>query len=208
MSRLLASLYDGFMRETERECLGAWREELLSRIAGNVAEIGAGTGLNLPHYPKTVAHLTMIEPDSAMRRYLVRRRSSERVRAGEVDIIDAPAEKLPFPDASLDAVVGTLVLCSVGDPSAVLTEVRRVLKPGGAYVFLEHGPAEEGTPRLRWQRRLEPLWAFLVAGCHLTRRSDAAIEAAGLQIETSQRESMRKAWPILRPTVRGLARRA
>jgi ubiquinone/menaquinone biosynthesis C-methylase UbiE len=203
----MAALYDGFMRETERECLGAWREELLSGLTGDVAEIGAGTGLNLPHYPKAVAHLTMVEPDPAMRKYMVRRCSSAVVRPTDVDIVDAPAEKLPFPDASLDAVVGTLVLCSVGDPSAVLAEVRRVLKPGGAYVFLEHGPAPEGTPRLRWQRRLEPLWSSLMAGCHLTRRSDASIEAAGLRVETSQRESMRKAWPILRPTVRGVARR-
>jgi ubiquinone/menaquinone biosynthesis C-methylase UbiE len=208
MSRLIAALYDRFMRETERECLGAWREELLSDLTGNVAEIGAGTGLNLPHYPRSVAHLTMAEPDPAMRKYLVKRRADAVVRAREVDIVDASAERLPFPDASLDAVVGTLVLCSVADPPGVLAEVRRVLKPGGAYVFLEHGPAEEGTPRLRWQRRLDPLWSFLMAGCHLTRRSDVAIEAAGLRMETSQRESMRKAWPILRPTLRGVARRA
>ncbi len=207
MSRLLAAVYDGFMRETERECLGAWREELLSGLAGDVAEIGAGTGLNLAHYPRSVAHLTLAEPDRAMRRHLEARRSTAPRRVQEVDIVDAPAEALPFPDGSLDAVVGTLVLCSVRDPAVVLAEVRRVLKPGGAFVFLEHGPAAEGSRRLWWQQRIEPVWASVVDGCHLTRRADESIEAAGLRIETSQRESMRKAWPILRPTVRGVARR-
>jgi len=207
MSRLMAALYDGFMRETERECLGAWREELLSGLAGDVAEVGAGTGLNLGHYPRSVTHLTLVEPDASMRRHLEARRSTAPHRVQEVDIVGAPAEALPFPDASLDAVVGTLVLCSVRDPAAVLAEVRRVLKPGGAFVFLEHGPAAEGSRRLWWQQRIEPVWAAVVDGCHLTRRADESIEAAGLRIETSQRESMRKAWPILRPTVRGVARR-
>lgn len=207
MSRLLAALYDGFMRETERECLGAWREELLSGLAGDVAEVGAGTGLNLAHYPQSVARLTLAEPDRAMRRHLEARQSTAPGRVQEVDIVDAPAEALPFPDGSLDAVVGTLVLCSVRDPAVVLAEVRRVLKPGGAFVFLEHGPAAEGSRRLWWQQRIEPVWASVVDGCHLTRRADESIEAAGLRIETSQRESMRKAWPILRPTVRGVARR-
>ena len=207
MSRLMAALYDGFMRETERECLGAWREELLSGLAGDVAEVGAGTGLNLGHYPRSVTHLTLVEPDASMRRHLEARRSAEPRRVQEVDIVAAPAEALPFPDASLDAVVGTLVLCSVRDPAVVLAEVRRVLKPGGAFAFLEHGPAAEGSRRLWWQQRIEPVWAAVVDGCHLTRRADESIEAAGLRIETSQRESMRKAWPILRPTVRGVARR-
>ncbi len=203
----MAAIYDPFMRETERECLGAWREELLSGLAGDVAEVGAGTGLNLGHYPRSVAHLTLAEPDPSMRRHLQARRSTEPHRVLKVDIVDDAAEALPFPDASLDAVVGTLVLCSVREPAVVLAEVRRVLKPGGAYVFLEHGPADEGSRRLWWQQRLEPVWSRLVGGCHLTRRADASIEAAGFRIETSQRESMRKTWPILRPTIRGVARR-
>ena len=207
MPRLLAAIYDSFMRETERACLGAWREELLCTLSGEVAEVGAGTGINLAHYPRSVTHLTLAEPDRAMRKYLAARRSTEPHRAREVDVVDAAAETLPFSDASLDAVVGTLVLCSVRDPAAVLAEVRRVLKPGGAYVFLEHGPAEEGSRRLWWQKRLEPAWGLIADGCRLTRRADVAIEAAGLRIETSQRESMRKAWPIMRPTVRGVARR-
>jgi ubiquinone/menaquinone biosynthesis C-methylase UbiE len=208
MSRLLAAIYDGFMRETERACLGAWRTELLGGLTGEVAEVGAGTGINLAYYPASVTRLTMAEPDRSMRKHLAARRSTDPGLARRVEIVDAPAEALPFPDASLDAVVGTLVLCTVRDPAAVLAEVRRVLKPGGAYVFIEHGPAEEGSTRLRWQRRIEPVWHVLADGCHLTRRADEALEAAGLRIETSRRESMQKAWPILRPTIRGVARPA
>jgi ubiquinone/menaquinone biosynthesis C-methylase UbiE len=206
MSRFLAAVYDGFMRETERACLGAWRTELLRGLAGEVAEVGAGTGLNLPHYPSAVTRLTLAEPDRAMRRHLAARHSLEPGRAQRVDVVDAPGERLPFADASLDAVVGTLVLCTVRDPSVVLAEVRRVLKPGGAYVFLEHGPAEPGSSRLRWQRRIEPAWRILADGCRLTRRADTALEAAGFHIESSRRESMRKAWPVMRPTIRGIAR--
>jgi len=206
VSRFLAAIYDGFMCETERACLGAWRDELLGGLAGEVAEVGAGTGANLPHYPSPVTRLTLLEPDRAMRKHLVARRAADPGRAQKIDIADAPAEALPFGDASLDAVVGTLVLCTVRDPARVLAEVRRVLKPGGAYVFLEHGAADEGSPRLWWQRRLEPAWGLIADGCRLTRRADEALAMAGFRIETSRRESMRKAWPIMRPTIRGVAR--
>ena len=208
MSRFLAAIYDGFMCETERACLVAWRAELLGGLAGAVAEVGAGTGINLPHYPPAVTELTLAEPDRSMRKHLSARRSTEPCRAQRVEVLDAPAEALPFGDASLDAVVGTLVLCTVRDPAAVLAEVRRVLKPGGAYVFIEHGAAEEGSSRLWWQRRIEPAWGLIADGCRLTRRADEAIARAGLRIETSRRESMQKAWPIMRPTIRGVARRA
>jgi ubiquinone/menaquinone biosynthesis C-methylase UbiE len=210
MSRLFAALYDPFMRKAERESLGAWREQLLSGLSGEVAEVGAGTGVNIPYYPASVSRVTLAEPDADMRKRLAARLGSPDLPAGSVadrvDVVDAPAETLPFADASLDAVVGTLVLCTVRDPLAVLAEVRRVLRPGGTYVFLEHGPAPEGSARLRWQRLVEPAWGRLAQGCRLTRRADEAIAAAGFLIETSRRESMRGAFPILRPTVRGLAR--
>jgi ubiquinone/menaquinone biosynthesis C-methylase UbiE len=206
MSWLFAALYDRFMRESERACLDSWRSELLAGLAGEVAEVGAGTGINLPHYPPAVTRLTLVEPDPEMRKRLSLRRSAAPARAPVAEIVGASAEALPFGDASLDAVVGTLVLCTVRDPKAVLDEVRRVLKPGGAYVFLEHGAAEEGSGRLRWQRRLEPAWTRFAEGCHLTRHAEEAIAAAGFRIESSRRENMRKALPILRPTIRGVAR--
>jgi ubiquinone/menaquinone biosynthesis C-methylase UbiE len=194
------------MRKAERGSLGAWREQLLSGLAGEVAEVGAGTGVNVPYYPASVSHVTLAEPDAEMRKRLAARLGSRDVRARSIDVVDAPAETLPFANGSLDAVVGTLVLCTVRDPLAVLAEVRRVLRPGGTYVFLEHGPAPEGSARLRLQHLVEPAWSRLAQGCRLTRRADEALAAAGFLIETSRRESMRGAFPILRPTMRGLAR--
>jgi ubiquinone/menaquinone biosynthesis C-methylase UbiE len=207
MSWLVASLYDLMMQPSERECVGAWRKELLAQLSGEVLEIGAGTGYNVPHYPRDLARLTLAEPDAAMRARLVAR-SADLERAGRVSVLNASAETLPFPNASLDAVVGTLVLCTIADPGAALAEVRRVLKPRGQYVFLEHGAAAAGSTRLRWQKRLEPLWRLGADGCHLTRRADDILVAAGFVIEHQKRESMRKALPFLRPTIRGIARRS
>ena len=209
MSWLVAALYDRVMGPPERACVSGWRKELLGTIAGNVLEIGAGTGYNVPHYPATVGRLTLAEPDGAMRKRLaVMCESGESLAARDrITIADATAEALPFADASFDAVVGTFVLCTVKSPAAVLSEVRRVLKPSGAYLFLEHGAAAESSARLRWQRALEPVWRVAADGCHLTRRADQAIADAGLVIESLQRESMRRAAPFLRPTVRGIARR-
>lgn len=205
MSRFQAIIYDRFMRQSEEACLRAWRAELLSPLTGDVLEIGAGTGVNLEHYGASVTRLVMTEPDRHMRRRLV-----ERVEAGagRVEVLGAPGHSLPFPDGSFDALVSTLVLCSVADPAAVLAEARRVLRPGGRLVFIEHVAAEEGSSRHRWQRRLEPAWKLLADGCHVTRRTDVAIARAGLDIETLKRQSVRKALPIVRPSIRGVARRA
>lgn len=207
MSWLVATLYDVMMQPSERACVRGWRADLLAQLEGEVLEIGAGTGYNLPHYPAAVARLTLAEPDAAMRTRLAAR-CAGLDRGGRVSILDASAESLPFPDASLDAVVGTLVLCSIAEPAAALAEVRRVLKPRGRYVFLEHGAAAEGSTRLRWQRRLEPIWRIAADDCHLTRRADEILVAAGFDIERQVRESMRKALPFLRPTIRGIARRS
>jgi ubiquinone/menaquinone biosynthesis C-methylase UbiE len=201
MSWLMAAVYDGMMRGSEAACLGQWRAELLRELSGSVLEIGAGTGATLSLYPKTVTRLVMCEPDPHMRRKL------EAKRSANVEISDASIEKLSFQKESFDAVVSSLVLCSVPDQAAALAQIRRVLKPGGRLVFLEHVLAEGKPNRLKWQRRVEPVWKHLMGNCHLTRRTEAAIEAAGFRIERIQRESMRKALPICRPSIRGIARR-
>jgi ubiquinone/menaquinone biosynthesis C-methylase UbiE len=203
----VATLYDVVMQPSERACVGGWRADLLAQLAGEVLEIGAGTGYNLAHYPAALARLTLAEPDAAMRKRLAARCASLD-RGGRVSILNASAESLPFPNASLDAVVGTFVLCTVAEPAAALAEVRRVLKPRGRYVLLEHGAAAEGSTRLRWQRRLEPTWRIAADDCHLTRRAEEILVAAGFDIEHQECESMRKALPFLRPTIRGIARRS
>ncbi len=122
-------------------------------------------------------------------------------------ISDAPLDSLPFRAGGFDAVVCSLVLCSVPEQPAALAAIARVLKPGGHLVFLEHVAADGRPGRLKWQRRVEPVWKHLMGNCHLTRRTEAAIAAAGFEIERIQRESIRKALPIVRPSIRGIARK-
>jgi ubiquinone/menaquinone biosynthesis C-methylase UbiE len=197
----MAAIYDRFMRESEQACLVGWREELLAGVNGEVLEIGAGTGANLPHYPEGVTRLVLAEPDGYMRERL-RKRVGER----KVEICEGEGERLPFADGSFDAVVCTLVLCSVPDVGVVLGEAMRVLRPGGAFVYLEHVAAKDGS-RLGWQRRIEPVWKRLAGNCHLTRRTGEALSRAGFVVERETAESMRKAMPFLRPTIRGIARK-
>ncbi len=205
MSWLMAAVYDRFMQGSEEACLARWRAELLRELSGAVLEVGAGTGVTLPHYPRTLARLVLCEPDPHMRRRLAEKLAAAGLQA---ELCDAGAERLPFPDASFDAAVGSLVLCSVRDPRAALAEIARVLKPGGRLVFLEHVAADGKPERLKWQRRIEPVWKRLMDNCHLTRRTEAAIRDAGFTLERIQRESIRKALPIVRPSIRGVARKS
>lgn len=199
MSWLMAAVYDGMMRGSEEACLAAWRKELLAELSGSVLEIGAGTGSTLGLYPKTVTRLVMCEPDPHMREKLA-------TKVKGIEIASYSIEELPF-QSEFDAVVCSLVLCSVRDQKAALAQIRKVLKPGGRLVFLEHVAADGKPKRLKWQRRIEPVWKHLMGNCHLTRRTEAEIQAAGFRIEKIQRESMRKALPVCRPSIRGIARR-
>ena len=205
MSWLMAAVYDRFMRGSEEACLAQWRAELLRDLSGAVLEVGAGTGVTLPHYPKSIARLVLSEPDAHMRRKLKQKVDASTLR--NVEISDAPLDSLPFRAEEFDAVVCSLVLCSVPDQSAALAAIGRVLKPGGRLLFLEHVAADGRPGRLKWQRRVEPVWKHLMGNCHLTRRTEAAIAAAGFEIERIQRESIRKALPIVRPSIRGIARK-
>lgn len=203
--RIVAAVYDKMMRPVEEAGLSDWRAELLGAASGKVLEIGAGTGRNFGYYPSRIDRLVVSEPDRNMRALL----SRASVGRGAVEVIDAPAEQLPFADETFDTVVSTLVLCSVADQRASLGEMYRVLRPGGSLLFIEHVAASASSRprRLTWQRRIEPVWRRLVGNCHLTRRTEEAIEAAGFEIVEIERTSMRKALPLLRPTVRGVARR-
>ncbi|MEZ4440604.1 MAG: class I SAM-dependent methyltransferase [Polyangiaceae bacterium] len=205
MGWLLASVYDRWLAETEAACLRAWREELLGAAEGDVLEVGAGTGANLDLYPRS-ATLTLSEPDRHMRARLARRaRGSTAASIATID--GAATEALPYPDQRFDVVVSTLVLCSVTDLQASLRQIRRVLRPGGKLLFIEHVKAPAGTRRRLAQQLVEPAWRRLAGNCHLTRVTDRAIEEAGLTLTRVERESMRKALPIVRPTIRGVATR-
>jgi SAM-dependent methyltransferase len=202
MSWLMSKLYDRVMRNAEQACLIAWRADLLHGLSGEILEIGAGTGANLGHYPPAVTRLVLSEPDPDMRSKLEARLRQHA--APTTEIIDASSDALPFPDASFDT---TLVLCSVPDPAHTLAELRRVLRPGGTLVYLEHVAADERPDRLAWQHRIEPVWKHLAGNCHLTRRTGDTIRRAGFRVEREIRESMQKAFFFTRPTVRGIARK-
>src|SRR4051812_6306943 len=191
--------YDRFLSATEKAGLSDLREELLSQATGRCLEVGAGTGLNLPHWPETVDELVLSEPDPHMASRL--RKKLDR----DAKVVEAPAERLPVDDDSFDTVALTLVLCTVPDPEAALREIDRVLAPGGRFLFLEHVRAEE--PGLaRWQDRLHTPWKWFGDGCHCNRDTLRTIESSALELEGAERGSLPKAAPIVRPMIRGSAR--
>ncbi len=196
---IFAALYDPIGASAERRWMGERRRRLLAGARGAVLEIGGGTGANLPHY-RDVDRVTIAEPDRFMRDRIGPKREDARA---PVEVSAAGAEALPFPDGSFDTVVSTLVLCTVPDQEAALDEVRRVLRPGGRLLFIEHVRAAE--PMARWQDRLEPLWRRLLGGCHPNRDTVAAIEEAGFEIEMF--ESFYPSDPLsgLTPHVQGSA---
>lgn len=202
----MSRFYDRVMEGAEVACLRAWRAQLFRSLEGQVLEIGAGTGRALEAYPPAVERLWLAEPDPHMARLCEARVASSGVIVPrEVQVIRVSANALPFDDDSLDGVVSSLVLCSVPDPERALREVRRVLRPGGRFVFLEHVAATRDTSRYAWQVRAEPVWKRLAGNCHLTRDTERLIEGAGFVIESVSRESIRKAMPLARPSVRGVA---
>lgn len=203
--RIFAALYDRVLAPMEEAGLRAWRADLLSGLSGTVVEVGAGTGANLAHYPPAVARLVVTEPEPAMLAQLRQRLGTVHPDV-PVEVQRAASASLPLADGEADAVVSTLVLCSVTDQAATLAELRRVLRPGGRLVFLEHVAADHKPRRLRWQHRFDHVWPFLCGGCHLTRRTAEAIEGAGFVLEDVRRESARKASPLVRTMVRGSAR--
>ncbi len=156
------------------------RSHVVPLAEGDVFELGCGGGINLEFYdPARVNSLTGIDPTPAL---LDDSRRLAQERGLNADFRDGVGEAIPFPDAHFDTVVTTFTLCSVNDPVAVAKEIRRILKPGGRAIFLEHGQAPDANVQ-RWQRRIEPLWKRMAGGCHLSRPITDAYDAAGLATE-------------------------
>ena len=182
--RIFAALYDPLGRAAEGGWMGERRARLLSGVRGRVLEVGGGTGANLPHY-RDAERVIVSEPDPYMREKLRAKLGEARV---PVETSGAGAEELPFEDGSFDVAVSTLVLCTVPDQGAALREIRRVLRPGGRLLFLEHVRAGDADGRAaRAQDAVAPLWRRLFAGCHPNRDTVAAIERAGFRVESLER---------------------
>lgn len=200
--RVVAFCYDGFLRGSERAGLADNRRDLLAHACGSTLEIGAGTGLNLRYYPDQVTDLILAEPSPHMARRLRARTDRSRRPA---QVVEAPAEDLPFPQASFDTVVATLVLCSVTDPSRALSEVRRVLGPDGRLLFLEHVRSTDPKLAARQDRWLG-LWLLFGDGCHCNRDTERTITGAAFHIEQISHGQMPKMPAIVQPLVTGAAR--
>lgn len=205
MSFLTAFFYDRFMVKTEEACLKKWRHGLLRQVGGEVLEVGAGTGANIELYSDNVTRLVLTEPDKHMRKILKEQVGNHRLE--NVSVSSGTAEQIEADDESFDYVVSSLVCCSVTDLKACLSEIRRVLRPGGCLVFLEHVAAADGSSRRRWQNIINPVWKTFMGNCHLNRETEQALVTEGFDIIQIERESMRKAPPIVRPTIRGIAKK-
>ena len=176
--RILALVYDPFLWLGEIAGMRRRRSTLLGGARGRVVEIGAGTGLNVAHYPDGVAELVLTEPDAAMRRRLARRLHRH---ARVARIVDAPAERLPLADASVDTVVSTLVLCTVNDPERALREIARVLRPDGQLLFIEHVRASSRFLAACQDNLVQP-WRRFAGGCLCNRPTVELMRACGFAI--------------------------
>jgi ubiquinone/menaquinone biosynthesis C-methylase UbiE len=206
VARMMAAVYDLVTAGLEREVFGARRRDLLAAARGRVLDLGAGTGANLSHYRwGQLVELVLLDPSPGM---LDRARRKAADLGAEVQTLVQGAERLPFDDESFDSVVFTLALCTIPDPAMALAEARRVLRPAGSLLVLEHVRSRDES-LAAWQDRLAPLWKPVCGGCHPNRDTRATIEAAGFEFESIEEfPEQRIPFPIVRPHLIGIARRA
>ena len=182
------------------------RRDIVGRAHGRVLELGAGTGLNLRHYRSGLEELILTEPEPGMAKRLERR--AARTATARSRVLRVPAEELPFAAGSFDAVVATLVFCTVADPAAALREARRVLRHGGQLLFIEHVRAPAGSRLERWQRRLRSPWCAFAYGCRCDQDTMSLIEDAGFVLTDRQPGQWRAMPAIVRPLICGQAQAA
>lgn len=206
--RIFALYYPVICGIAERAGQRETRRELISRARGRTLEIGAGSGLNLPHYPPAVTELVVSEPSEHMHAHLRSVLEEQRPPVGTIALEASSGEAIPHDDASFDTVVMTFVLCSVEDPGRTLAEIARVLKPDGRYLFLEHVRARDGTLLARIQDLVEVPHRYIAAGCHPNRRTAELIESSPLDIEELERGRQPRAPATVRPTIVGSAVRS
>ena len=198
--RIFAAVYDPLSARTEERVGAELKRRLLADVSGRALEIGVGTGLSFTHYPVAV-ELVGVDPSEPMLRR-ARKRAADLGR--DVTFVAAPAETLPFPDDSFDTAVSLAVLCTVDDPSRALAEIRRVLRPAGRFVFLEH--VRSGDPKTaRRQDRLERPWGWIAGGCHPNRRTVEAIEDAGFKLTELEQHDIAEMPRLASPLVTGRA---
>jgi ubiquinone/menaquinone biosynthesis C-methylase UbiE len=183
--------------------IGEYRSQLLADAGGRILEIGFGTGLNLPHYPASVHKIAAVDPNPGMHRVALRRIQQSPI---QVDHHQSRGEQMPLADGSYDCVVSTFTLCSVADPPRALSEVFRVLRPGGRFFFLEHGLSPEPTIQ-RWQRRMNWLQSLLGDGCKLDRNIKELVAEQPYSAIDSQEHYLEKMPKISGYVYRGVARK-
>ncbi|MGH9012452.1 MAG: class I SAM-dependent methyltransferase [Acidimicrobiia bacterium] len=177
-------MYARIVAEAERKGAAEHRDELLAGLTGRVIEVGAGTGLNFRHYPTTVTEVLAAEPESLLRRMATE--EADRAAAVPIKVVDGVADAIPAEDASFDAGVASLVLCSVPDQATALSELHRVIRPGGELRFYEHVRAD--SPGFaRFQRAADVCWPLFGGGCHASRDTLGAIERAGFVVKQHRR---------------------
>lgn len=196
---MIGWLYDFMARRAETGGLGELRSTLLRDLEGDILEIGAGTGASLPHYEQA-SRVVALEPDPSMAKRLPEKVAAARV---PVEVVAGSAEAVPYPDESFDVVVSTFMLCSVEDPTAVLAEARRVLRPDGKLVVLEHVRGEGRTAR--WQERLTPLHRRIAGNCHLNRDTRATVAAARFDATRVESTTLPGTHALVRSGIQGVA---
>jgi ubiquinone/menaquinone biosynthesis C-methylase UbiE len=199
-SRFFAATYNGMMRRAEKAGLTDMRQALVAEAGGDVLEIGAGTGANLGHYPAAVSSLTVTEPDSSMFKRLDRRAKDV---APDAMVLRAPAEDLPFEDGTFDTVVSTLVLCGVDDQPRAIREIRRVLRPGGRFLFLEHVRSSDPAAAKKQDRMNRVNRAVVCCDCN--RPTLDSIEEAGFGVTALRHTELPKSPSFVRPAIVGTA---